>query len=534
VVCALPLFTVFYRFWEQHFREHNHADHCKGNVDFQENEAHGVANDSDRIGSVGIHEENVRSITNPWQNQIESSFLQGDVEQEDIQDIATEYSNLLRAGDEGVPHYISKYEKDGKPRFDVVILGVGADGSCAGFHPTSAALLEHTATCVPVPDAPGGPRVSLTVPILSNAKHVCFVATGEDKAEVLGRLIPVGDDCSKQPPGLVAAVYGWEAVDTYFAAQGGFGGAVAAAATLKGGTAALVAPDGAGENGERKEEGAGEVKGEDQKEAGKGEGDGDGKVAGGDEATVAQTAEQAEPAKTGEPGEPGAGDKGEGEGGGGDEDRKKEEEGKEVKEKEEDAAAGATGTTTEEGSPSGVSATEASAKEGDGGEGKGGGGDEGEAKANALVRSKVDFKDMPKTAKAADASSVSSEAPPRGRADFNMGVADIPAAWIYPANGDVHWFIDKAAGKNLPNFKVLMFLSGLGVNVLRLGVGRRSGMKRTGNIVTWITHSLNFARPTPSTTLNAPLLISSPTPPPSTPLPLYPRLPLCPPLPASS
>ena len=479
-----PLLTVFYRFWEQHFREHNHADHCKGNVDFQGSEAHGVANDSDRIGSVGIHEENVRSITNPWQNQIESSFLCGDVEQEDVQDIATEYSNLLRAGDEGVPHYISKYEKEGKPRFDVVILGVGADGSCAGFHPNSAALLEHTATCVPVPDAPGGARVSLSVPILSNAKHVCFVATGEDKAEVLGRLIPVGDDCSKQPPGLVAAVDGWEAVDALFAARGGNEATAAAAATLKGGASApLAALDatraaegtggGGGEAKAGEEEGAASTPEEGAAKEGVAVEGGEGGEKGADVEGDATSGEVEGEKASKEEGDAAIND--EGDTGGADaKDAEAEAALKnDAPVSEGEAAANQTkdGTEDKEGEKEdkeggneeeGDAVTE-SGLDGDAGVVAGGGKD-GEKAANgdgarpASSMKNVSFSPSTRSLNSDGAcegeSKEEGEEVEEGGVDFNMGVADIPAAWIYPANGDVHWFIDEAAGKRLPDFRV--------------------------------------------------------------------------------
>ena len=388
-----------------------------------------------------------------------------------------------------MPHYISKYEKDGKPRFDVVILGVGADGSCAGFHPNSAALQERDAVCVPVPDAPGGARVSLSVPILSNAKHVCFVATGEDKAEVLGRLIPVGDDCSKQPPGLVAAVDGWEAVDTLFAARGGNEATAAAAATLKRGASALAALDatraaegtggGGGEAKAGEQEGAASTPEEGAAKEGVAVEGGESGERGADvEGDVASGEGEGEKASK-EEGDAATNDEGAtGDTGGAD---AKDDEAEAALKKDAPVSEGETaanqtkaGTKDKEGEKEdkeggneegGDAVTESSLDGKDGGAGVVAGGEkDGEKAANgdearqALSMKNVSF--SPSTGSPNSDGACEGESKEEGGeveeggVDFNMGVADIPAAWIYPANGDVHWFIDEAAGKRLPDFRV--------------------------------------------------------------------------------
>jgi 6-phosphogluconolactonase len=73
------------------------------------------------------------------------------------------------------------------PSFDLVLLGMGADGHTASLFPGTAALDETERWVVPnhAPRAgmPGLPRLTLTFPILNRASNLLFLVTGADKAE---------------------------------------------------------------------------------------------------------------------------------------------------------------------------------------------------------------------------------------------------------------------------------------------------------------------------------------------------------------
>ena len=72
------------------------------------------------------------------------------------------------------------------PAFDLIWLGMGADGHTASLFPASAGLEEEhrwvVANFAPSQDAW---RMTLTFPVLSAARVVLFVVTGADKADAL-------------------------------------------------------------------------------------------------------------------------------------------------------------------------------------------------------------------------------------------------------------------------------------------------------------------------------------------------------------
>jgi 6-phosphogluconolactonase len=85
-----------------------------------------------------------------------------------------------------------------RPRFDLVLLGLGSDGHTASLFPGSPVLHERESLAVAVEarygDRPAH-RVTLTLPAINAARHVLFLVTGEAKAEIVHCVLddPAGD-----------------------------------------------------------------------------------------------------------------------------------------------------------------------------------------------------------------------------------------------------------------------------------------------------------------------------------------------------
>jgi 6-phosphogluconolactonase len=75
-----------------------------------------------------------------------------------------------------------------RPRFDLVLLGLGSDGHTASLFPGSEALKETERLAVAVQahyhDRPTQ-RVTLTLPAINSARQVLFLVTGKTKAEIV-------------------------------------------------------------------------------------------------------------------------------------------------------------------------------------------------------------------------------------------------------------------------------------------------------------------------------------------------------------
>jgi 6-phosphogluconolactonase len=89
----------------------------------------------------------------------------------------------------------------GVPRFDLVLLGMGADGHTASLFPGAAALDEEDRLAVATrhPET-REPRVTLTLPVLNHAAATIVLVAGAEKAETLRRVVRgVGSSADETP-----------------------------------------------------------------------------------------------------------------------------------------------------------------------------------------------------------------------------------------------------------------------------------------------------------------------------------------------
>lgn len=96
------------------------------------------------------------------------------------------------------------------PRFDLILLGLGEDGHTASLFPGHLALRETRRWAAAVFDSPKPPaeRVTLTLPVLNNARQVFFIAAGAGKAAALARALAAKDGADSVPAGQVHPPHG--------------------------------------------------------------------------------------------------------------------------------------------------------------------------------------------------------------------------------------------------------------------------------------------------------------------------------------
>jgi 6-phosphogluconolactonase len=76
------------------------------------------------------------------------------------------------------------------PTFDLILLGMGADGHTASLFPSDSSLQERERLVTAIRSIHGGfRRVTLTLPTINHARKVFFLVVGPDKAETVREVL---------------------------------------------------------------------------------------------------------------------------------------------------------------------------------------------------------------------------------------------------------------------------------------------------------------------------------------------------------
>lgn len=75
-----------------------------------------------------------------------------------------------------------------RPLFDIMLLGLGADGHTASLLPGDPTLEERQRWVVPVSHGRPEVRITMTLPVIESGRHVAFLVAGRAKAAALAAI----------------------------------------------------------------------------------------------------------------------------------------------------------------------------------------------------------------------------------------------------------------------------------------------------------------------------------------------------------
>lgn len=85
---------------------------------------------------------------------------------------------------------LQEFFAPGKPHFDLILLGLGQDGHTASLLPGTPAPQETVRMVIPVQTGREDfARLTLTVPVINQARLVVFLVSGRDKAGILRQVL---------------------------------------------------------------------------------------------------------------------------------------------------------------------------------------------------------------------------------------------------------------------------------------------------------------------------------------------------------
>ncbi len=100
-------------------------------------------------------------------------------EDKDADKIAANYETTIS-------NFFALDEKEPIAKFDLILLGMGDDGHTASLFPHTKALQEKERNAVAnLVEKRDATRLTLTFPVINNARNVIFLVKGADKAEIL-------------------------------------------------------------------------------------------------------------------------------------------------------------------------------------------------------------------------------------------------------------------------------------------------------------------------------------------------------------
>ncbi|KAI5279945.1 suppressor of los1-1, partial [Ascosphaera aggregata] len=150
----------------------------------------------ERLVPLDHEDSNYYLLKKEWLDKIPESLPQptvhtideAHINDSDVQTVAELYQEDLTrafAAKDSVKH----------PIFDLLLLGCGPDGHTCSLFPGHELLREADAWVVPITDSPKPPskRITLTLPVVTHAMRIAFVAQGSGKKDVLHQIFDTAE-----------------------------------------------------------------------------------------------------------------------------------------------------------------------------------------------------------------------------------------------------------------------------------------------------------------------------------------------------
>jgi 6-phosphogluconolactonase len=122
-----------------------------------------------------------------------------------LHNINTDFKNSTLSAS-NYENNLKKYFGNKKiPQFDLIILGIGSEGHIASLFPNSENLKETKKWVLPiyVKKERIKKRITLTMPVLNNAKNILFLVSGKTKKNILNKILSLKKSTSAYPVTLI-------------------------------------------------------------------------------------------------------------------------------------------------------------------------------------------------------------------------------------------------------------------------------------------------------------------------------------------
>ena len=121
---------------------------------------------------------------------------------ENVHRIFAEHSDYHAAADayEQTIREVFDLKKDAVPKFDLIVLGMGAEGHTGSLFPNSYATFDkENLACVVYQMDCEINRITMTHPVLCAASHLVVLVSGEEKADILKEVLTSKPDEVRYP-----------------------------------------------------------------------------------------------------------------------------------------------------------------------------------------------------------------------------------------------------------------------------------------------------------------------------------------------